>query len=64
MPIRQTTVKLPMRMKMSMTQSRRSRYSVEIWLTVSASGSGEELLRQQRSMTNRTVSAPPIGIGR
>ena len=39
-------------------------YSVVSWLTVSGSGSEKNFCVKKRSMTNRTVSAPPIGIGR
>ncbi len=39
-------------------------YSVAIWLTVSGSGSWKNFCVRRRSITNRTVSAPPIGIGR
>ena len=64
MPARHATVKLPMRMRMSITQVRRGVYSVEIWLTVSGSGCRKKSCVRRRSITNRTVSAPPMGIGR
>ena len=39
-------------------------YSVEIWLTASGSGSRKKSCVRRRSITNRTVSPPPMGIGR
>src|SRR5262249_46146690 len=39
-------------------------YSVVSWLTVSGSGSEKNFCVMKRSITNKTVSAPPIGIGR
>ena len=39
-------------------------YSVVSWLTVSGSGSEKNFCVRKRSMTNKTVSAPPIGMGR
>ena len=39
-------------------------YSVVSWLTVSGSGSEKNFCVMKRSITNKTVSAPPIGIGK
>jgi len=49
---------------MSTTPTRLRSYSVLSWLTVSGSGSEKNFCVKKRSITNKTVSAPPIGIGR